>query len=176
MDADGSTCIDEVDKLLAVARTGVPVVIGSRYAAPGSVTVRQPWHRVVVSRAGNRLIQHRVLPGVKDTQCGFKLLERSAAHAIAGRLTRTSFSFDIELLVLARTLGLEVGEVAVSWADVTGTKLRVARATSRLLRDLRWIERTYGAGTPTAPGRPPTRRFPRRLPRSPVVPDAAERV
>jgi dolichyl-phosphate beta-glucosyltransferase len=173
MDADGSTAIEEVDKLLAVARTGVAVVIGSRYAEPGSVTVHQPWYRIAVSRCGNRLIQRRVLPGVCDTQCGFKLLERTAAHAIAGRLTRTSFSFDIEMLVLARRLGYEVGEVAVSWADVSGTKLRLVRATSQLLRGLRWIERTYGGPAPAPalsplpspaaaePAAPRSLRFPR---------------
>jgi glycosyltransferase involved in cell wall biosynthesis len=141
MDADLSTPIREVDRLLRIARAGTPIVIGSRYVRPGSVKVRQPLHRIVVSRLGNKLIQRTLLPGIRDTQCGFKLLHRQAARAIEPKLTRSGFSIDIELLSLARRFGYEVAEEPVEWSHAAGTRLRVPSATAKLLRDLVWIRR-----------------------------------
>lgn len=137
MDADNATHVTEVEKLLPVAEKGTPVVIGSRYITPDSIKIRQPWYRVFISRMGNRLIRYTILPGVIDTQCGFKLFERSAAHAIAERLTMDRFSFDIELLVIARNLSLGITEVAVNWYDAPGSKVaRPIRDSFRTLRDL----------------------------------------
>lgn len=148
MDADESAPISEVEKLLGAARDGAPVVIGSRYVARGSVKVRQPWYRVVISRLGNLVIRLSVLPGVKDSQCGFKLLSRAAADDLGGRLTRNGFSFDIELLVLARGLGYEVREVPVDWHDDPATRLHVVRASTKLVYDLVWIAHTYRGLSP----------------------------
>ena len=141
MDADGSTPISEVERLLPVAVAGAPVVIGSRYNDGGSIKIRQPWYRVALSRVGNRLIQLVLLRGVRDTQCGFKLFSRDAARALAGRLTCERFSFDMELLVIAKNLGYRVEEVPVNWYDTPGTRLRPVRSALQTLADLiriRW--------------------------------------
>lgn len=143
MDADNSTHITEVEKLLKVAVTDkVPVVIGSRYQDPESIKIKQPWFRVWISRMGNRLIRHTVLPGVLDTQCGFKLFSKAAAQKIAPRLTMSGFSFDMELLVIAKELGLKIREVPVNWYDTPGkTRVRPIKSSLRTLRDLikiRW--------------------------------------
>jgi dolichyl-phosphate beta-glucosyltransferase len=141
MDADNSTHIAEVERLLAVAEAGAPVVVGSRYIDRESIKIRQPWYRVALSRVGNRIIQMLVLRGVRDTQCGFKLFRRPAAHTLAARLTRERFSFDMELLVIAKSLGYEVREVPVNWYDTPGTRLRPIRSALRTLTDLlriRW--------------------------------------
>lgn len=141
MDADNSTRITELDKLLAKATTGVPVVIGSRYLDQASIKIRQPWYRVSISRLGNFLIRLLILPRVKDTQCGFKLLERSTARDIAAQLTMERFSFDIEMLVIAQQGGYAIEEVPVDWFDTPGTRLRPFKSTFQTLRDLlriRW--------------------------------------
>lgn len=146
MDADHSTHITEVEKLLKVAQSkgknGAPgVVIGSRYLADSHIKIKQPWYRVAISRLGNGLIQLGVLGGIKDTQCGFKLLTRAAAHEIAPLMTMRGFSFDIELLVIAKQLGYDVAEVPVNWYDTPGTRLRPIKAALVTLRDLariRW--------------------------------------
>jgi dolichyl-phosphate beta-glucosyltransferase len=151
MDADHSTPIREVERLLAKARRGVPIVIGSRYVRRGSVKVRQPPHRIVVSRLGNKLIQRTLLPGIKDTQCGFKLLERSTVRAIEPHLTRSGFSIDIELLALARRFGYVVVEEPVEWSHAPGTRLRVAQASAKLIRDVIWIRRNVVGQKPISP-------------------------
>lgn len=141
MDADNSTHITEVEKLLPVAEQGTPVVVGSRYISPDSIKIKQPWYRVMISRNGNRLIRYTILPGVIDTQCGFKLFSRDAARNIAEKLTMNRFSFDIELLVIAQQLGYQITEVAVNWYDAPGSKVaRPIRDSFRTLRDLGTIK------------------------------------
>ncbi|MSU76448.1 glycosyltransferase family 2 protein [Patescibacteria group bacterium] len=137
MDADNSTHITEVEKLLKVATEDkVPVVIGSRYLKGDSIKIKQPWYRVFVSRMGNRLIRYTILPGVIDTQCGFKLFKKASAHDIAPLLTRDRFSFDMELLVIAKQLGYDIREVPVNWYDTPGTRLRPIKSSFGTLRDL----------------------------------------
>lgn len=137
MDADNSTDITEVEKLLSVAvNDKIPVVIGSRYLHEDSIKIKQPWYRVFVSRWGNRLIRHTILPGVIDTQCGFKLFTRDAAQEIASRLTMDRFSFDMELLVIAHNLGYQIREVPVNWYDTPGTRLRPIKSSFQTLKDL----------------------------------------
>ncbi|MDP4000457.1 MAG: glycosyltransferase family 2 protein [bacterium] len=142
MDADNSTHVSEVEKLLAVATKATkrakepPIVIGSRYLPGSDIRIKQPWYRVWISRWGNRLIRYAVLPGVVDTQCGFKLLSRAAARDIALAMTREGFSFDIEMLTIARHYGYEMVEVPVNWYDTPGTRLRPLRSAFRTLRDL----------------------------------------
>jgi dolichyl-phosphate beta-glucosyltransferase len=143
MDADNSSRITEIERMLPAAEAGARVVIGSRYVEKGSVKLRQPWYRVVVSRVGNRMIRATVLPGIKDTQCGFKVFEGGVARELAARLTRTGYGFDIELLVLARRLGYEVVELPVSWYDAAGTRIRPVRSSIQTLRELAWIRAHY---------------------------------
>jgi dolichyl-phosphate beta-glucosyltransferase len=141
MDADNSTHVAEAERLLAVAEAETPVVVGSRYIDRESIKIKQPWYRVALSRAGNRMIQMILLKGVRDTQCGFKLFRRDAAHILAARLTRERFSFDMELLVIAKSLGYGVREVPVNWYDTPGTRLRPIRSALQTLTDLfriRW--------------------------------------
>ncbi len=138
MDADNSTHISEVEKLLTAAsgKDAPEVVVGSRYLPGSDIRIKQPWYRVRISRWGNRLIRYAVLPGVIDTQCGFKLLRRGAALEIAAAMTREGFSFDIEMLTIARHYGYRITEVPVNWYDTPGTRLRPIRSAFRTLRDL----------------------------------------
>lgn len=141
MDADSSTRIDEVAKLLEQASQGAPVVIGSRYLERDSIKIKQPWYRVGISRLGNQLIQLMILSGVRDTQCGFKLFHQDAARVIASLMTMERFSFDMEMLVIAKQLGYDIIEVPVNWYDTPGTRLRPIRSSLATLRDLlkiRW--------------------------------------
>ncbi|HEY8108740.1 MAG TPA: dolichyl-phosphate beta-glucosyltransferase [Patescibacteria group bacterium] len=156
MDADNSTHVSEVEKLLAIAtKKGAPqVVVGSRYLPGSDIRIKQPWYRVWISRWGNRLIRYAVLPGVIDTQCGFKLLARDAAREIAPTMTREGFSFDIEMLTIARHYGYEMTEVPVNWYDTPGTRLRPIRSAFRTLRDLAAIRMNLVRGRyASLPGR-----------------------
>lgn len=85
MDADSSVCISELEKFLPALlekNSEKKILVGSRYLDSKSIVVKQPWYRCWVSRVGNLLIRLFLLPGVKDTQCGFKIYPSSIAKKI----------------------------------------------------------------------------------------------
>ena len=142
-DADLSTPVEELDRLVP-ALDRAPVVIGSRAVADSRLEVHQPLYRELSGRAFNRFVQAAVLPGIHDSQCGFKLFERAAARDIFERLTIDGFGFDIEALYLARRLGHAVAEVGVRWIDDPDSKVTLLRDAPRMFADLarvRWRHR-----------------------------------
>ncbi len=149
MDADLATPIAEVEKLLAALSPSTPVAIGSRPLADSQLLVRQPRWRELAGRGFNGLVQLAATPGIKDTQCGFKLMTRPVAQAIFSRCVLDGFSFDVELLFVARKLGLKIAEVPVQWAHQEGaaafaTKGAYLRHGLRMIADLfriRWAHR-----------------------------------
>src|SRR3989344_7340281 len=82
MDADNATPISEIEKFWPYLDAGFDVVIGSRYVDESKVTRKQPFYRILLSRMSNLLIQMIAIPGIKDTQLGFKAFSRSAAKEI----------------------------------------------------------------------------------------------
>jgi len=127
-DADLSSPIEELDKLIAAARRDNAVVaIGSRALDRKLVKVHQPWIRELSGRAFNVVM--RLVTGLpfRDTQCGFKLFRKDAAQAIFPRQVEDGFSFDVEDLVIARLLGLRAVEVPVEWSNVEGTKVSLTQ-------------------------------------------------
>lgn len=127
-DADLSAPIGELDKLIAAARKQNAVVaIGSRALNRKLVKVHQPAMRELSGRAFNVVM--RTVTGLpfRDTQCGFKLFRKDAAREIFSRQVEEGFSFDVEDLVIASTLGLHAIEVPVEWSNVEGTKVSLAQ-------------------------------------------------
>lgn len=140
-DADLSTPIDELGKFLRRLDEGYDVVIGSR-AIPGcDIRVRQAPAREAMGKFFNRLVRLFVMKGCQDTQCGFKLFRRPAALDLFGRLKSAGFSFDVELLVLARKLGYRVAEVPVVWCDSKPSRVRMVRGSWHMLKELWRIRR-----------------------------------
>jgi glycosyltransferase involved in cell wall biosynthesis len=139
-DADMSTPIDEIDAMLAALDGGADVVIGSR-AADGAETANKSGLRHLLSNV-LRLIVSILLPvGVRDSQCGFKLFRREVAHELADAQTIEGFSFDLELLYVAKRWGLTIVEHPVTWIDAPGSTVDPAREAIRFLRDIlriRW--------------------------------------
>jgi dolichyl-phosphate beta-glucosyltransferase len=140
-DADLSTPIEEVEKLLGLLRNGYDIAIGSRALPESRIEVRQPWHRQHMGRLFNVLVQALVLRGIRDTQCGFKCFTREAALDICRRMTRKRFAFDVEMLYLAEVMGYRVGEIPVVWRNSPETKVHVLRDSTSMFSDLlsiRW--------------------------------------
>lgn len=124
-DADGATPIVELKRLEAALTAGAQVAIGSRALRDPSVSVVARPHRVLAGRIFSWIVQRLGVSGVSDSQCGFKAFTATAADDLFARLRTSGFGFDVELLLLARTAGYRVTEVAVNWTDQPGSKVRV---------------------------------------------------
>ena len=135
-DADGSTPIEELDKLLAAIDAGCDVAIGSRALPQSDIRQAQPLWRETMGRIFNGFVQVTALPGIRDTQCGFKCFTREAARLIFPRQRIDRFGFDVEVLWLARKLGLRIAEVPVAWIDHPGSTVHPVRDSSRMLVDV----------------------------------------
>jgi dolichyl-phosphate beta-glucosyltransferase len=122
-DADLSTPIEEIDKLRAELRNGAGVAIASRALKGSRVEVSQPAYRVLMGKAFNLLVQAVLLPGIWDTQCGFKLFRADVAHEVFAGLTTDGFGYDPEVLYRAKKRGVRIAEVPVVWRNSAPTKV-----------------------------------------------------
>ena len=122
-DADLSTPIEDVAALMARLDEGYDVAIASR-ALPGArIEVRQPAYREGMGRVFNLLVRALAVPGIHDTQCGFKLFTAEAAEAAFRPALLDGFSFDVETLYLARRRGLRIAEVPVRWRNDAASRV-----------------------------------------------------
>jgi dolichyl-phosphate beta-glucosyltransferase len=133
-DADFSTPIGEWEKLAAA---GAPVAIGSRAVDETLVKERQPLPRVLAGKLFNLVVRVAAVPGIRDTQCGFKLFTREAAQAVFSRATVDRFAWDVEALLLARKLGYDIVEVPVLWFDSPESRVTLAGGAQAYLDVLR---------------------------------------
>jgi dolichyl-phosphate beta-glucosyltransferase len=122
-DADLSTPIEELDKLRAAVHGGAGVAIGSRALRGSRVEISQPVYRVLMGKVFNLLVQALLLPGIWDTQCGFKLFRADVAHEVFAGLTTDGFGYDPEVLYLAKKRGVKIAEVPVVWRNSAPTKV-----------------------------------------------------
>lgn len=134
-DADNATPIEEVEKFWPYADT-FPIVFGSRHCKGAHIYIHQATHRKWLSRASNLLIRFIAVPGVWDTQCGFKMFERSAGKNIFANVKMERFGFDIEAFVIAQKLGYPFKEVGINWYNDPDTRVRTGKEAIRTLRDL----------------------------------------
>lgn len=127
-DADGSTPVEEIPKLLMALKSNqTDIAIGSRYLEGSEVEKAQPLARVVWSRLANGIVQKILLPGIADPHCGFKAFSADAAEKIFSRCQINEWSFDLEVLALARSLGFKISEVPVKWANDERSKGRISQ-------------------------------------------------
>ncbi|MGC4045940.1 MAG: glycosyltransferase family 2 protein [Armatimonas sp.] len=121
MDADLATALDEIPKVLRIIKEkNVGMVFGSRDMPDSQLVKHQPGLRELSGRMFNKVVQALAVPGVVDTQCGFKIFTRAAAQEIFSRMTLNRFSFDVEIIYLAQKLGLGCLEVPVKWEHKEG--------------------------------------------------------
>ncbi len=135
-DADGASPIYEIERLEAALRNGADVAIGSRAMFSRDTAVQTVWYRKFMGRVFNASVNFLVLPGIADTQCGFKLFTRSAARYIFSRQTANRFSFDVEILFLARKAGFRIAEVPINWTNVPGSKVSLVKDSCAMFIDV----------------------------------------
>jgi len=145
MDADNSTKIDQLKNMMLYFEQGYGVVIGS-IRAPGHEVVQgsEPWYRIFLGRMAGWYTRIVLLPGILDTQRGFKIVTAKAAQDIFSRSKITQFGFDMEMLALARKFGYKIKEVPIKWHNDPNTAshprlsayIQVLLDTLRIKRDL----------------------------------------
>jgi dolichyl-phosphate beta-glucosyltransferase len=113
-DADMSMPVHELPRFLELVPSRYDIVIGSREGA-GARRIGEPAHRHGMGRMFNGLVRRMAVPGIQDTQCGFKIFTRAAAEAVFPRVTIEGWAFDIEVLVIARRLGFSIHELPIEW-------------------------------------------------------------
>lgn len=153
-DADNSTPIDQFDRLWLEADSD-RVIIGSRYLKESVITVRQAVPRIVLGRLGNLLVQLLILPGIKDSQCGFKLFEATAAKKIFAKQTIWRWGFDMEILRIAKETGLKIKEVPITWRNDEQSRIQSSGVFLKTLLELLSIKKNsllgcYSSGRSSA--------------------------
>jgi dolichyl-phosphate beta-glucosyltransferase len=128
-DADLSTPIEELEKLDAALQAGAGVAIASRAVKGSRVEIAQPIYRVLMGKVFNLIVQVVLLPGIWDTQCGFKLFRADVAKPVFAALTTDGFGYDPEVLYLAKRRGVKIAEVPVVWRHSAPTKVLPIRSS-----------------------------------------------
>ncbi len=128
-DADLSTPIEELEPLDAALAAGAGVAIASRAVKGSRVEVSQPVYRVLMGKVFNLIVQLVLLPGIWDTQCGFKLFRADVARPVFAALTTDGFGYDPEVLYLAKRRGVRIAEVPVVWRHSAPTKVMAIRSS-----------------------------------------------
>lgn len=123
MDADLSTPLSEIEKVLAPLERGFEVAIGSRGLPASDIRIHQPFYREMMGKVFNRMVRLLVIDGIFDTQCGFKAFRADAAKRIFPLLQTNRFGFDVEVLLLAKQLGYRIEEVPVVWLNAEGSRV-----------------------------------------------------
>lgn len=150
-DVDLSMPIEQVTRFLPPALADTPIAIASR-EAPGAVRYDEPAHRHWVGRGFNLLVRLLAVPGLHDTQCGFKCFRADAAEELFRLQVLDGWTFDVEVLFLARRMGYRVAEIPIPWYYVPGSRVRLLRDSIAMLTDLLRI-RWYAARGRYGPAR-----------------------
>lgn len=149
-DADFSMPVEEIRKFLSGGKPLAPVAIASR-EAPGSKRIGEPFYRHLIGRVYNFLVRMLVLPGLQDTQCGFKCFSAEAAQAIFPLQRLEGWSFDVEVLTIARQLGFEITEVPITWHYQPGSRMHLLGDSLQMAKDLFTIRHYKKKGLYNAP-------------------------
>ena len=139
-DADLSMPIEQVERFLPPQVQELDLVIGSREAS-GARRIGEPAFRHMMGRFYNALVRMLAVPGLRDTQCGFKCFRGEIVPLLFRRQTMEGFAFDVEVLFLARKEKLNIGEIGIDWYFRQGSKVRPFRDAFTMTRDLlniRW--------------------------------------
>ncbi len=144
-DADLSMPIKELNNFLPPQLEGFDIAIASR-EAPGAVRYDEPQFRHLGGRLMNGLIQLFALPGINDTQCGFKCFSATTAKDLFQHQTLSGWSFDIELLYIARQRGFTIKEIPIPWIYHQESKVNPFRDALKILLDIKTIRRNSAQG------------------------------
>ena len=147
-DADGSTPIHEVHRFESAIAQGADVVVGSRALAAKDhqFTLHTRWHRTTLGNLFNWCVQRLGVPGIQDTQCGFKMFRKEVAQDLFSVAQISGFGFDLELLFVAQLRSYRIVELPVNWSERSGSKVQVIRDGVGMFRELFTIRKNHAQG------------------------------
>lgn len=134
-DVDFSMPVEEINRFLPPQTNHPEVLIGSR-EAPGSCRYNEPPYRHFVGRVFNTIVRVLALPDLQDTQCGFKCFRGDIADQVFPLQTLGGWSFDVEVLFIARRMGYTVQEVGIPWYFNADSRIKVLNDSARMFFDL----------------------------------------
>lgn len=134
-DSDLATPIEEIEKFIPHLKE-YDVLIASRNLKGSNIKIRQPFDRIFLGRIFRFFINLMLLKGFSDTQCGFKLFKTKAAKKIFSLQTLNGFSFDVEILLIAKKLGYKIKEIPVVWINKEGSTVKPLKDSFKMFFDL----------------------------------------
>jgi dolichyl-phosphate beta-glucosyltransferase len=134
-DADFSTPIEELEKLESYLPQA-ELVLGSRAVAGADIQERQPFYRELMGKTFNLVVRLMGVKGLRDTQCGFKLLQGEVARRLFAQMQIAGFAFDVEMIWLAQRQGYRIVEVGVIWVNSAASKVDPLRSSFEMFRDV----------------------------------------
>jgi dolichyl-phosphate beta-glucosyltransferase len=142
-DADFSTPIYELPKLIEKIQNGADICIGSRAIDRSMVKEHQPFYREFMGKTFNKFVQTLVFKGITDTQCGFKAFTESAVNKVFNKAKINGFSFDVEILYLAKLEQLIVEQVPVEWYNDERSTVHPIKDSTRMFLELFKIRKLH---------------------------------
>jgi dolichyl-phosphate beta-glucosyltransferase len=153
-DADNSTSIDQFAAMMPFFESGYDVVIGSRAVAGAKLEPAEPWYRGLVGKGLNLVIQALLLPGIRDTQCGFKAFTTEAAERVFSISKINGWGFDFEVLSLAKNFGYRIKEIPVRWVNDVRSHMKLSGGI-QFLRDIGKVKWWFSSNAYTRDSRGP---------------------
>ncbi|MCB9764727.1 MAG: glycosyltransferase family 2 protein [Alphaproteobacteria bacterium] len=144
-DADLSMPVEQIERFLPPRRGPYEVAIASR-EIQGARRIGEPPSRHLMGRVFNRLVQSLIIPGIEDTQCGFKMFTGEAADALFPRQTIDGWAFDVEILFLAYLMGFRIIEVPVDWYYMERSQIRPFTDAKRMVEEILHIRANHFKG------------------------------
>lgn len=135
-DADLSTPIEELDACIEHFDNGADIVIGSRALGGSRVIKRQNFLRMSMGKTFNLLIQLFLFRGIKDTQCGFKILKKGVAKQVFEAQCLEGFCFDVEILHIAKKKGCVIKEHPVKWVNREDSRVSLVNDSAKMFMDI----------------------------------------
>jgi len=139
-DADLSTPITEMEKLIAAIKNGFDISIASRALSNSEIIVSQHFYRKTMGKIFNILVQLLIYRGIKDTQCGFKCFTKKASQEIFKRCKINGFSFDVEALLIGKKLGFKIKDIPVQWVNSPESRVHPIKHSLLMIKELLQIK------------------------------------
>lgn len=136
MDADLSTPLEEINKLIWNLNMDYDLSIGSRGLKDSKIIRHQPKYRETMGKIFNLIIRLLLIKNIRDTQCGFKCFKKEVAREIFNKTKINGFSFDVEALYIAQRKGYRIKEIPIQWYNFPDTKVRAIKDSLNMLLEI----------------------------------------